>query len=49
MAERLVAWLYGHPSGGTALDQVLNAIPAVPGDERVLAAIQAQTERIRGG
>jgi serine/threonine-protein kinase HipA len=31
------------------LDQVLNAIPAVPGDERVLATIRAQTERVRSG
>ena len=31
------------------LDQVLAAIPATPGDERVLAAIRRQTERISAG
>jgi serine/threonine-protein kinase HipA len=31
------------------LDQVLNAIPGIPGDERVLAVIRTQTERVRGG
>jgi serine/threonine-protein kinase HipA len=31
------------------LDQVLTAIPAMPGDERVLAIIRRQAERIRSG
>jgi serine/threonine-protein kinase HipA len=31
------------------LDGVLTAIPATPGDERVLAAIEEQAKRIRGG
>jgi hypothetical protein len=31
------------------LDQVLAAIPATPGDARVLAAIREQTERISQG
>ena len=31
------------------LDQVLAAIPATPGDARVLAVIRKQTERINRG
>jgi serine/threonine-protein kinase HipA len=31
-----------------ALDQILTAIPATPGDERVLTAVRKQAERIRG-
>jgi serine/threonine-protein kinase HipA len=31
------------------LDRVLTAIPATPGDERVLAAIHEQAERISRG
>jgi serine/threonine-protein kinase HipA len=31
------------------LDRVLTAIPATPGDERVLAVIREQAERIRRG
>jgi serine/threonine-protein kinase HipA len=30
------------------LDQILTAIPATPGDERVLTAVRKQAERIRG-
>lgn len=52
LIDEAAAWGIRRPSASAVvtetLDQILTAIPATSGDERVLAAIRKQAERIRG-
>lgn len=52
LVDEAVTWGIRRRTAATivteTLDWVLTAIPAMPGDERVLAAIQEQTKRVRG-
>jgi serine/threonine-protein kinase HipA len=52
LIDEAVTWGIRRPAAAAVvtetLDWVLTAIPATPGDERVLAAIQEQAKRIRG-